>query len=270
VEKLDKLRENSASITHRKREIIVAKTDFGFKKVDLEEKAKLVRGVFDSVAGKYDVMNDFMSLGVHRLWKKIAIDQAGVRAGQRVLDIAGGTGDLAKQFVKRVGDDGLVVLADINHAMLSVGRSRLIDQGRVKNLQYVQTDAQHLAFPDNYFDCVTIAFGLRNVTDKQLALESMHRVLKPGGRLLVLEFSKVVIPQLKKIYDLYSFKLIPKIGSWVTGDKESYEYLVESIRMHPDQETLKDMMLKAGFEKASYKNLTGGIVAIHEGIKASA
>ena len=245
-------------------------TDFGYKKVDEADKASLVREVFDSVAGKYDLMNDLMSLGVHRLWKRMTIDRANIRAGQQVLDIAGGTGDLAKQFAKRVGSQGTVVLADINHSMLMVGRDKLTDQGVVGNIHYAQTDAQALAFPDNSFDCVTIAFGLRNVTDKDAAIRSMLRVLKPGGRLLILEFSKVALPWLKKFYDVYSFQLIPKIGSWITGDAESYQYLVESIRMHPDQETLKGMMQKAGFETVKYNNLSGGIVALHQGSKPEA
>ncbi len=245
------------------------KTDFGFKKVNLKEKAKLVRGVFDSVASRYDLMNDLMSLGLHRLWKRTTIDRAGVRPGQRVLDLAGGTGDLTRAFAKRVGQSGRVVLADINHAMLLVGREKLINKGILGNVVYVQTDAQELAFPSNSFDCITIAFGLRNVTDKQAALASMHRVLKPGGRLLVLEFSKLVLPQLQKLYDLYSFKVIPKLGSWVTGDTESYQYLVESIKLHPDQEALRKMMLLAGFDQVSYSNLTSGVVALHEGIKLS-
>ena len=244
------------------------KTDFGFKQVNVLEKARLVGQVFDSVASKYDVMNDLMSLGVHRLWKRIAIDQAGVKPGQKVLDIAGGTGDLTRQFSTRVGQQGLVVLADINHSMLTVGRDKLEKKGVVGNVEYVQTNAESLAFPDNYFDCITIAFGLRNVTDKPAALKSMLRVLKPGGRLLVLEFSKMVIPQLQKLYDLYSFNIIPKIGQLITGDKQSYQYLVESIRMHPDQETLKKMMLTAGFSTVEYKNLSGGIVALHKAIKA--
>lgn len=243
------------------------KTDFGFKKVNFEEKAKLVRGVFDSVASRYDLMNDLMSLGLHRLWKRTTIDRAGVRPGQRVLDLAGGTGDLTRAFAKRVGDKGQVVLADINGEMLKVGREKLINKGVLGNVSYVQTDAQALAFPDNYFDCITIAFGLRNVTDKQTALKSMYRVLKPGGRLLVLEFSKLVLPQLQKLYDLYSFNIIPKLGGWVTGDAESYQYLVESIKLHPDQETLKKMMLLAGFDEVSYSNLTGGVVALHQGNK---
>lgn len=243
------------------------KTDFGFKKVNFEEKAKLVRGVFDSVASRYDLMNDLMSLGLHRLWKRTTIDRAGVRPGQKVLDLAGGTGDLTRAFAKRVGDKGQVVLADINGEMLKVGREKLINKGVLGNVCYVQTDAQALAFPDNYFDCITIAFGLRNVTDKQAALKSMHRVLKPGGRLLVLEFSKLVLPQLQKLYDLYSFNIIPKLGGWVTGDAESYQYLVESIKLHPDQESLKKMMLLAGFDEVSYSNLTGGVVALHQGNK---
>jgi demethylmenaquinone methyltransferase / 2-methoxy-6-polyprenyl-1,4-benzoquinol methylase len=242
-------------------------TNFGFKKVKTDEKASMVRGVFDSVASKYDVMNDLMSMGVHRLWKRFAIDQAGVTPGQKVLDIAGGTGDLTRRFSKIVGNDGLVVLADINRSMLSVGREHLIDEGIINNVEYVQADAQALPFEDNTFDCITISFGLRNVTDKLQALKSMYRVLKPGGRLLVLEFSKPVVPVLKSFYNFYSFKVVPKIGKWVTGDSESYQYLVESIRMHPDQKTLENMVKEAGFEKTDFQNLSGGIVALHRGFK---
>jgi len=243
------------------------KTDFGFKKINIQEKASLVRGVFDSVANNYDIMNDLMSLGIHRIWKRITIDQAGVKPSDRILDLAGGTGDLAKQFAARVGGQGEVIVADINHKMLLAGREKLVSQGRVGNVYYVQADAQNLAFPDNYFDCVTMAFGLRNVTNKALALQSIERVLKPGGRLLILEFSKLTVPLFQKIYDLYSFNVIPKIGRLVTGDEASYQYLVESIKMQPDQETLKTMMLEAGFKAVTYKNLSGGVVALHQGIK---
>jgi demethylmenaquinone methyltransferase/2-methoxy-6-polyprenyl-1,4-benzoquinol methylase len=223
--------------------------------------------VFDSVANKYDLMNDLMSFGIHRLWKRQVIEIAGVRRGQRVLDLAAGTGDLSSRFSGLVGPDGLVVFSDINAAMLEQGRSRMLDEGRAGNLSYIQADAQHLPFPDDYFDCVTIGFGLRNVTDKQLALDAIFRVIKPGGRLLVLEFSKPILKPLETIYDLYSFNLLPKIGRLVTQDEDSYRYLAESIRMHPDQETLKQMMEQAGFEGCEYFNLTAGVVAIHRGYK---
>jgi demethylmenaquinone methyltransferase / 2-methoxy-6-polyprenyl-1,4-benzoquinol methylase len=242
-------------------------THFGFTQIPLQEKSRKVADVFHSVADKYDVMNDVMSLGMHRLWKRFTIGQANVRHGQVVLDLAGGTGDLAKEFAKNVGKQGLVVLADINEKMLQRGRVRLTDTGIVGNIEYVQADAECLPFPDHYFDCITMAFGLRNVTDKAAALRSMYRVLKPGGKLLVLEFSKPVLPLLNTIYDKYSFHLIPKMGAWITGDEASYQYLVESIRMHPDQETLKSMMQEAGFEDVTYHNLTAGIVALHKGFK---
>ncbi|MBT2989541.1 MAG: bifunctional demethylmenaquinone methyltransferase/2-methoxy-6-polyprenyl-1,4-benzoquinol methylase UbiE [Candidatus Thiodiazotropha sp. (ex Ctena orbiculata)] len=242
-------------------------THFGYQEVPVNEKAGRVREVFDSVANKYDLMNDLMSFGVHRLWKRHTIELSGVRKGQRVLDLAAGTGDLSARFSGLVGNDGLVVFSDINAAMLQLGRERMVDQGRVGNLQYVQADAQHLPFADNYFDCATIGFGLRNVTDKQLALNAIFKSLKPGGRLLVLEFSKPTNKSLEKFYDLYSFGILPKIGKLVTDDEESYRYLAESIRMHPDQETLKGMMQHAGFERCDYFNLTGGIVALHRGYK---
>ena len=241
-------------------------THFGFQQVPVGEKAKKVAEVFHSVAGKYDLMNDLMSFGIHRLWKLFARELTGVRAGQRVLDIAGGTGDIAKLLAERVGDQGEVVLADINGSMLAEGRRRLVDRGLTGNIRYCQADAQYLPFPDNYFDCITIGFGLRNVTHKETALESMFRVLKPGGSALVLEFSKPS-SALKPIYDLYSFKLLPVMGQIVAQDAESYRYLAESIRMHPDQETLKGMMERAGFERVQYYNLTGGIVAVHRGFK---
>lgn len=242
-------------------------THFGYQKVRVEEKAGKVAEVFHSVADQYDVMNDLMSLGIHRLWKRYTIELSGVRSGQKVLDIAGGTGDLAARFASLVGHEGRVILSDINASMLNNGRSRLIDKGLVDNIDYVQADAQHLPFPDNSFDCITIAFGLRNVTDKELALRSMYRILKPGGRLLVLEFSKPVAPGLKTIYDLYSFKVLPLMGKLVANDEASYRYLAESIRMHPDQMALKEMMIAAGFEQCDYHNLTGGIVALHRGFK---
>lgn len=242
-------------------------THFGFEQVAAEEKAGKVAEVFHSVASKYDVMNDVMSFGVHRLWKRYTIDMARARPGNRVLDLAGGTGDLTKAFAKQVGANGEVVLSDINSSMLGQGRIRLTDQGVLGNVRFVQANAEALPFPDNHFDVITIAFGLRNVTDKSKALASMYRVLKPGGRLLVLEFSKPIIPGLAPIYDTYSFKILPKMGKLIAGDEESYRYLAESIRMHPDQETLKQMMVDVGFERADYYNLTGGIVALHRGYK---
>jgi demethylmenaquinone methyltransferase/2-methoxy-6-polyprenyl-1,4-benzoquinol methylase len=242
-------------------------THFGYEKVPTAEKAGKVAGVFHSVADKYDVMNDLMSLGIHRLWKRFTIEMSGVRSGQRVLDIAGGTGDLAAKFSRLVGRRGEVVLADINSSMLQHGRSRLVDEGVVGNMEYVQANAESLPFAENHFDCITIAFGLRNVTHIDKALASMYRILKPGGRLLVLEFSKPVAPGLAPVYDAYSFNVLPILGKLVAGDAKSYQYLAESIRMHPDQRTLKTMMEQAGFERCDYHNLTGGIVALHRGFK---
>lgn len=242
-------------------------THFGFKNVDKTQKASMVAEVFHSVAAKYDVMNDLMSMGIHRLWKRFTIDCSGARAGHTVLDLAGGTGDLTAKFSRIVGSQGKVILADINNAMLKVGRDKLRDKGIVGNVEYVQANAEELPFPDNTFDIITIAFGLRNVTDKDKALASMYRVLKPGGRLLVLEFSKPENELLNKVYDAYSFHLLPKIGQVVANDADSYQYLAESIRMHPDQETLKNMMEQVGFEQTTYHNLTGGIVALHRGYK---
>ncbi|WP_116368001.1 bifunctional demethylmenaquinone methyltransferase/2-methoxy-6-polyprenyl-1,4-benzoquinol methylase UbiE [Parahaliea mediterranea] len=243
-------------------------THFGYKEVEKDAKAGLVAGVFHSVAARYDLMNDLMSGGIHRIWKRFTIELSGVRRGNSVLDIAGGTGDLAARFSRMVGTDGRVVLADINDSMLKVGRDKLIDGGNLGNIDYVQADAQYLPFPDDSFDCVTIAFGLRNVTDKDLALRAMLRVLKPGGRLLVLEFSKPRNELLGKAYDAYSFNVLPKMGQLVAGDSESYQYLAESIRVHPDQDTLKQMMEDVGFSAVEYHNMTGGIVALHRGIKA--
>lgn len=242
-------------------------THFGYREVPVQEKSGLVAEVFRSVAPKYDLMNDLMSLGMHRLWKRFAIAEAAVRPGQSVLDVASGTGDLAMVFARTVGPAGKVVMTDINEAMLAVGRDRLIDAGIIGNVEYVLADAQNLPFADNEFDCVTIAFGLRNVTDKAAALRSMYRTLKPGGRLLILEFSRPASKALEKLYDLYSFNVIPRLGALVTNDRESYQYLVESIRMHPDQATLKTMMQEAGFEDVDYFNLSGGIVALHKGFK---
>lgn len=242
-------------------------THFGFTTVAKDEKVAKVAEVFHSVAAKYDIMNDLMSGGVHRVWKRFTIDCSGVRPGHKVLDLAGGTGDLTAKFSRIVGDTGQVILADINNSMLNVGRDKLRDMGIVGNVNYVQANAEELPFPDDFFDCITISFGLRNVTDKDKALRSMFRVLKPGGRLLVLEFSKPIIEPLSKIYDAYSFHLLPKMGELIANDAESYRYLAESIRMHPDQETLKSMMEDAGFEQANYYNLTGGIVALHRGYK---
>ena len=241
-------------------------THFGYQEVPVEDKVQRVAGVFHSVADKYDLMNDLMSMGVHRLWKRFTIHSSGVKKGSKVLDIAGGTGDLTLKFSKLVGSTGQVILADINASMLNVGRDRLTDQGIVNNIDYVQANAESLPFPDNSFDCISIAFGLRNVTDKNAALRSMYRVLKPGGRLLILEFSRPA-DWLAPVYDTYSFKLLPKIGKVVSNDEDSYRYLAESIRMHPDQETMKSMMVEAGFERCDYHNMSAGIVALHSGYK---
>jgi len=242
-------------------------THFGYKEVPVEEKAGRVRAVFDSVASRYDLMNDLMSLGIHRLWKRQTVALAGVRRGQRVLDLASGTGDLAERFAGIVGAEGLVIMSDINAAMLAQGRDRLLDLGRVGNLRYALADAERLPFAPETFDCVTIGFGLRNVTRKEWALEEMFRVLRPGGRALILEFSHPNSRALSRVYDLYSFSVLPGLGRLIAADAESYRYLAESIRMHPDQETLKGMMEAAGFERCSYFNLSGGIVAIHRGYK---
>jgi demethylmenaquinone methyltransferase/2-methoxy-6-polyprenyl-1,4-benzoquinol methylase len=242
-------------------------THFGYQQVDWEEKQRRVAGVFDSVADNYDLMNDVMSFGIHRLWKRFAIEQSGARPGQRILDLAGGTGDLAARLSRLVGPQGEVVVGDINASMLNVGRSRLLDKGVSGNLSFVQANAECLPFPPNSFDCITIAFGLRNVTDKQKALSSMYQVLKPGGRILILEFSHPVVPGLKQAYDLYSFRILPVMGRLIARDEDSYRYLAESIRMHPDQQTLTEMMQAAGFEDCDYHNLSGGIVALHRGFR---
>ena len=243
------------------------KTHFGYRQVDREEKAGLVAGVFHSVANRYDLMNDLMSGGIHRIWKRFTIEVSAVRPGNRVLDVAGGTGDLSARFSELVSSEGQVVLADINDSMLQVGRDRLIDRGYHGNIDYVQANAESLPFPDRHFDIVSIAFGLRNITDKDAALASMLRVLKPGGRLLVLEFSKPGSELLSRAYDTYSFKVLPLLGKLVAGDSKSYRYLAESIRMHPDQETLKSMMESAGFTRCEFFNMTGGVVALHRGVK---
>ena len=242
-------------------------THFGYKTVDENLKEGLVAGVCDSVASKYDIMNDVMSVGIHRIWKKIAMQHPGLKPGDVALDVAGGTGDLTMQMSKQVGPAGKIIISDINAAMLEEGRKRLLDKGYAGNIEFVEANAEALPFDDNSFDCITIAFGLRNVTHQLAALQSMHRVLKPGGRLLVLEFSKPVMPGLDKVYDFYSFNILPKMGKLIANDEDSYRYLAESIRMHPDQETLKQMMIEAGFERCTYHNMTGGIVALHKGFK---
>ena len=242
----------------------MSKTHFGYESVDEQEKASRVRGVFDSVASKYDVMNDLMSVGMHRAWKAYTVMVANLKPGDKALDIAGGTGDLAMAFAKKVGPTGQVVHTDINEAMLRTGRNRLIDAGVV--LPTLVCDAEQLPFPDAHFDVVSVAFGLRNMTHKDRALAEMCRVLKPGGRLLVLEFSKVAKP-LEKVYDWYSFKVLPQLGKLVAGDDASYRYLAESIRMHPSQEDLKSLMQQSGFGHVDYHNMTGGVVALHVGIK---
>ena len=242
-------------------------TDFGFEQILPEEKTRRVTDVFSSVSSNYDLMNDLMSLGIHRLWKRAAIHLSGVRQGHKVLDIASGTGDLAALFHQRVGDNGMVYLTDLNNDMLRRGRDKLIDQGVVQGVNYIRANAENLPFRNNSFDCISIAFGLRNVTDKPAALRSMFEKTKYGGCLIILEFSKVIIPQLKQLYDAFSFKVIPWLGKVVANDEASYRYLVESIRMHPDQETLKTMLEQAGFARVHYHNLSGGIVAIHKAYK---
>lgn len=238
-------------------------THFGYQSVGEAEKADRVRAVFDSVAERYDLMNDLMSLGVHRLWKRFALNLANIRPGQTVLDLAGGTGDLAGRMADKIGPNGRVVLCDINAAMLSAGREHLTDRGLLGNLSYIQADAEALPFANNSFDCISMAFGLRNVTRKENALASVYRVLKPGARAVFLEFSHPVLPGLKPAYDLYSFTALPLLGQLVAGDAASYRYLAESIRVHPNQETLKTMIEQAGFERCDYYNLSGGIVAVH-------
>ncbi|NND38596.1 MAG: bifunctional demethylmenaquinone methyltransferase/2-methoxy-6-polyprenyl-1,4-benzoquinol methylase UbiE [Pseudomonadales bacterium] len=240
-----------------------AQTDFGFKKVPSREKAARVADVFHSVANKYDLMNDLMSLGIHRLWKRLTVEIAEVRPGYRILDLAGGTGDLAIKFSELTGEHGEVVLSDINASMLQIGRDRMVDAGCAGNSRFAQADAESLPFPENSFDIVSIGFGLRNVTNKENALAAIYHVLKPGGKLLVLEFSKPQNPLLESVYDTYSFQVLPLLGKLIANDSESYQYLAESIRMHPDQETLRQMILDAGFAQCEYHNLTGGIVALH-------
>ncbi len=242
-------------------------TNFGFKQIPTDEKVEAVANIFHSIAKKYDIMNDLMSCGIHRLWKRHTISQSGVHAGSKVLDVAGGTGDLTLQFSRLVGSKGQVILADINDSMLKIGCDKIADHGAVSNVKFVQANAEKLPFPDDTFDCITIAFGLRNVTDKSKALASMYRVLKPGGRLLVLEFSKPESDILSELYNQYSFRLLPLMGKVITNDADSYRYLAESIHIHPDQETLKKMMNRVGFERTSYQNLTLGIVALHKGFK---
>ena len=242
-------------------------THFGYEQVANSEKAGRVREVFDSVASRYDLMNDLMSMGVHRLWKRFALAQSGLRPGQRALDVAGGTGDLSIGMARQVGREGRVTLTDINENMLRQGRGRLVDAGIVGNVRCAVADAEHLPFPDREFDCVMIGFGLRNVTDKPAALAEMFRVLRPGGQLLVLEFSHPQAPGLKPVYDAYSFGVLPLMGKLVAGDADSYRYLAESIRMHPKQDELKALFEEAGFEQCRYHNLTGGIVTLHRGYR---
>jgi demethylmenaquinone methyltransferase/2-methoxy-6-polyprenyl-1,4-benzoquinol methylase len=241
-------------------------THFGFRNIPAREKSRHVREVFDSVAENYDLMNDMMSFGVHRLWKRFTVNMADLKPGQQVLDLAGGSGDLARLMAPVVGASGQIVLSDINAAMLARGRSKLLDSGVFGNVSFAQVNAEQLPFPDNCFDLVTMAFGLRNVTDKQRALDSIYRTLRPGGRLLVLEFSRPAAA-LKPAYDYYSFNILPKLGRMIAKDESSYRYLAESIRMHPDQKTLQGMLEQAGLERCDYHNLTGGIVAVHRGYK---
>ncbi len=243
------------------------KTHFGFQEVDEDQKQGMVKSVFRAVASNYDVMNDAMSMGVHRAWKWFAVAQSGVQAGDKVLDLAAGSGDLSLKFAKKVGEEGQVIVTDINEAMLEEGRKRLTDQGIAGNVNYCLVNAEQLPFDDNSFDCISISFGLRNVTRKEIALESMYRCLKPGGRAIILEFSQPTNETFRKVYDAYSFNVIPKLGELISNDRDSYQYLVESIRKHPPQEELKQMMLDAGFDRVRYHNLTGGVVALHVGYK---
>lgn len=245
----------------------MSKTHFGYKQVDTEKKAEHVAEVFHSVANKYDIMNDLMSFGLHRLWKTFAVDICNIRPGNIILDVAGGTGDLAIKMAEKAGKKGQVILSDINSSMLKEGRDKVIDSGFFDNIQVCQLDAENLPFPDNYFDCITIGFGLRNVTNKDAALRSFYRCLKPGGRAVILEFSHLNSDVLKTLYDSYSFRILPKLGKMVTDDEDSYQYLAESIRMHPAQDELKQMMQDAGFERCDYHNLNSGIVAVHKGYK---
>lgn len=243
------------------------KTHFGYQTISSDKKESLVKDVFNSVASKYDLMNDLMSFGMHRLWKRYMLAEAALRSSQKVLDVASGTGDLAIAFAKKVGNTGQVIMTDINEAMLAAGRDRVTDEGALGNIDFALANAEDLPFISNEFDLVSIAFGLRNVTDKDAALRSMYRILKPGGKLLILEFSKPTTLTMQKLYDFYSFNIIPGMGKLVANDRDSYQYLVESIRMHPDQETLKTMIENAGFEDVTYDNLTNGIVALHKGYK---
>ncbi len=242
-------------------------THFGYEQVARDRKSERVRDVFASVAPRYDLMNDLMSLGLHRIWKRLAMSLLAPAPGEAVLDLAAGTGDLTEQLVRRVGDTGRVVMSDINEAMLGRGRDRLLDHGLARGVDYVLADAEHLPFASGSFDAVCIGFGLRNVTDQRAALTEMHRMLRPGGRALVLEFSRPVLPGLTPLYDWYSFNVLPQLGRWVAGDADSYRYLAESIRMHPDQATLRELMQQSGFARCQYYNLTGGIVAIHRGYR---
>lgn len=243
------------------------KTHFGFQEIDENDKQGMVKGVFREVARNYDVMNDAMSMGVHRAWKWFAVAQSGVQAGDRVLDLAAGSGDLSLKFAKKVGDEGQVIVTDINESMLEEGRKRLTNKGIAGNVSYCLVNAENLPFEDNSFDCISISFGLRNVTHKDVALASMQRCLKPGGRVIILEFSQPTNEMFRKVYDTYSFNVIPKLGEMISNDRDSYQYLVESIRKHPPQEELKQMMLDAGFDRVRYHNLTGGVVALHIGYK---
>jgi demethylmenaquinone methyltransferase/2-methoxy-6-polyprenyl-1,4-benzoquinol methylase len=254
-------------VTMSERQTTDSATDFGFERVPHSEKAGRVRGVFDSVAGRYDLMNDVMSLGLHRLWKRFALACTALRAGQTALDVAGGTGDLAVGMARQVGPKGLVILTDINGEMLTRGRDRLINEGLVSNVRVAQANAECLPFRDSQFDVVTIGFGLRNVTDKSAALSSMRRVLKPGGQLIVLEFSQLAIPALRSAYDAYSLQILPRLGQLIADDAASYRYLAESIRKHPDQKTLLNMLQTSGLENCSFQNLAGGVVAVHRGYK---